>query len=260
MGEFERELLPSADASQVGVVSVAPPAPLVGVAGQGRLVVVGIEPPLQPPIRNAGAIGVGQDQPPVKPAKYSPSRDSAPVVVTAQFELCRRRLGGVPVVAVLRSEVGMMACPWEVIGPDVGDPILLADLEPAPQDVQLGRSLDEAPALGGFLHLAVEAEEQEDVAAADALLIRVALCDAGLAQHSSPLLPVGAVFPEPIYVEVQVGVQVDLASSAHAAVGGSGDDACDVAVLEVCELFAVSGGDGQREHRAVGKDRARTAA
>ena len=103
----------------------------------------------------------------------------------------------------------MMACPREVIGPDVGDPILPVDLEPAPQDVQLGRSPDEAPALGGFLHLAVEAEEQEDVAAAHALLVQVALGDAGLAEHTSPLLPVGAVFPEPICVEVQVGVQVD---------------------------------------------------
>ena len=78
----------------------------------------------------------------------------------------------------------MMACPREVIGPDVGDPILLVDLEPAPQDVQLGRSLDEVPALGGFLDSAVEAEEQEDVATADALLIQVALRDAGLGRAS----------------------------------------------------------------------------
>ena len=86
----------------------------------------------------------------------------------------------------------------------------------------------------------------------------MALRDAALAEHTSPLLPVGAVFPVAVRVEVQVGVQVDLASSAHAAVGDSADDAgdVDVAVLEVCELFAVSGRDGQREHGAVGKDRA----
>ena len=76
----------------------------------------------------------------------------------------------------------MMACPGEVIGPDVGDRILPVDLEPAPQDVQLGRSPDEAPSLGGFLHLAVEAEEQEDVAAANALLGQVPLRDAGLGE------------------------------------------------------------------------------
>ena len=82
-----------------------------------------------------------------------------------------------------------------------------------------------------------------------------------LAEHSSPLLPVGYVLSVPVRVEVQVGVQVDSASSVHAAVGDSVDDAgdVDVAVLEVCELFAVSGGDGQREHGAVGKDRAGTA-
>ena len=75
----------------------------------------------------------------------------------------------------------MMACPWEFIWPDVGDPILLVDLEPAPQDVQFRGSSDEVPSLGGFLHSAVEAEEQEDVAAANALVIEMALRDAGLA-------------------------------------------------------------------------------
>ena len=55
----------------------------------------------------------------------------------------------------------MMACPREVIWPEVGHRVLLVDLEPAPQDVQVRRSLDEAPSLGGFLHLAVEAKEQE---------------------------------------------------------------------------------------------------
>ena len=222
VGKIEDELLPSADGPQVGVVSIAPPALGVRVVGQGRLVALGKEPPRQAPIRHARAIGIGQDQPWVEPAKHSPSCDFAPVVVTAQFELCRRRVDGVPVVAVLRSEVGMMACPGKVIGPDVGDLMLLIDLEPAPQDVQLGRSLDEAPALGGFLDSAVEAEEQEDVAAANALLIQVALRDAGLAEHPSPLLPVGAVFPVAVCVEVQVGVQVDSASSAHAAVGDTG--------------------------------------
>ena len=123
--------------------------------------------------------------------------------------VCRRRVDGVLVAAVAAEEVRMMACPWEVVRPDVGDPILLVDLEPAPQDVQFRCSSDEAPASGGFLHKAVEAEEQEDVAAANALLVQVALCDARLAEHTSPLLPVGAVLPVPICVEVEVGVQVD---------------------------------------------------
>ena len=134
MGQVQYEFLASADGSQVGVVSVAPPAFGVRVVGQGRLVAVGIEPPRQSPIRHAGAVGVGEDQSSVGPAKYSSSRDVA-LVVSAQVELCRRRVDGIPVVAVLRSEVGMMACPGEVIGPDVGDPILVVDLEPAPQDV-----------------------------------------------------------------------------------------------------------------------------
>ena len=59
-----------------------------------------------------------------------------------------------------------MACPWEVIWPEVGDLVLLVDLQPSPQDVQVWGSLDEVPSLGGFLDAAVEAEEQEDVAAA----------------------------------------------------------------------------------------------
>ena len=121
---------------------------------------------------------------------------------------------------------------------------------------------DKAPAVGGFLDSAVEAEEQEDVVAADALLIQVALCDAGLAEHSSPLLPSRSVFPVPVRVEVQVGVQVDLASSVHAAVGDSADDFrdVDVAVLKVPERFLVVGGNRQREHRAIGKDGTGTAA
>ena len=121
MGKIKDELLPSSDTSQVGVVGIMTPAFAVGVVGQGRLVAVGIEPTRQPPIRNAGTVGVGQDQSLVEPAKYSPSRDFAPVVVTAQFELCRR-VDGFPVVAVLRSEVGMMARPWEVIRSDRSDP------------------------------------------------------------------------------------------------------------------------------------------
>jgi hypothetical protein len=39
------------------------PASAVGMVGQRRFVVVGVEPPRQPPIRHAGAMGVGQDQP-----------------------------------------------------------------------------------------------------------------------------------------------------------------------------------------------------
>ena len=63
----------------------------------------------------------------------------------------------------------MMACPRKVIWPNVGNQILLVDLEPAPQDVQFRSSSDKAPALGGFFNSAVEAEEQEDIAAANAL-------------------------------------------------------------------------------------------
>ena len=85
MGKIEDELLPSADGPQVGVVSIAPPALGVRVVGQGRLVALGKEPPRQAPLRNAGTVGVGQDQPPVEPAKYSPSRDFA-LVVTAQVQ------------------------------------------------------------------------------------------------------------------------------------------------------------------------------
>ena len=90
---------------------------------------------------------------------------------TAWVKFQGRRVDGVLVVAVVRSEVGMIACPGEVIGPEVSHPVLPFDLEPAPQDVQVRSSPDEVPALGGFLHLAVEAEEQEDVAAANALLV-----------------------------------------------------------------------------------------
>ena len=99
-----------------------------------------------------------------------------------------------------------MACPGEVIRPDVGHPIFLVDLEPAPQNVQFRSSSDKAPSLRGFLHAAVEAEEQEDVAAANVLSVEMTLRDAGLAEHSSPLLPVGASFPMPVRVEVEVGV------------------------------------------------------
>ena len=151
VGEVQHELLPSADGPQVGVVSVVLPASAFGVVGQGRPVAVGIEPPWESPLGNAGAVGVGQNQPLVEFAKYSRSRDFAAVVVTVQFELRCCRVDGVLFVAVLREEVGMMACPWEVIWPDVGDLVLLADLEPAPQDVQFRISPDKAVSLGRFL-------------------------------------------------------------------------------------------------------------
>ena len=102
-----------------------------------------------------------------------------------------------------------MACPWEVVWPDVGDPMLLVNLEPAPQDVLVGGSSDEAPASGGFVNTAVEAKEQEDVASADALLVQVPLCDTGLAEHASPPLPGGAVFSMTVRVEVEVRVEMD---------------------------------------------------
>ena len=137
-----------------------------------------------------------------------------------------------------------MACLGEVIRPNVCDPILLVDLEPAPQDVLFRRSSDEAPSLSGFLDSAVEAEEQEDVAAGDALVVEMTLRDAGLAKHSPQFLPIGSVLPMSVRVEVQVGVQVNQILAAHAPVGDSGDNArdVDVAVLKVFERFLVAGG------------------
>ena len=99
-----------------------------------------------------------------------------------------------------------MACPGEVIWPDVGNPISLVNLKPVPPDVQFGSSSDEVPSLGGLLHSAVEAEEQEDVAGGDALVVEMTLRDAGLAEHFPPLLPVGSSFPVPIRFEVEVVV------------------------------------------------------
>ena len=82
-----------------------------------------------------------------------------------------------------------------------------------------------------------------------------------VAEHSPPMLPVGSFFPVPIRFEVEVRVQMDQVLPAHASVGDSGDNACDVdvAVLKVLERFLVPGGNGQREHRAIGKDWAETA-
>ena len=87
-------------------------------------------------------------------------------------------------------------------------------------------------------------ELQEDVAVADALLGEMALGDASLAEHSSPLSPGGSVFPVPVRVEVQVGVEVYRVQPANAAVGDAADNAryVDVAVLEVFELYSVVGG------------------
>ena len=45
----------------------------------------------------------------------------------------------------------MTTRPEEVIRPDVSNQMLLADLKPAPQDVQFRRSPDEAASLGSFL-------------------------------------------------------------------------------------------------------------
>lgn len=75
------------------------------------------------------------------------------------------------------------------------------------------------------------------------------------------MLPVGSFFPVPIRFEVEVRVHMDQVLPAHASVGDSGDNACDVdvAVLKVLERFLVPGGNGQREHRAIGKDWAETA-
>ena len=79
----------------------------------------------------------------------------------------------------------MVACPGEVVWPDVGDHVLLVYLEPAPQDVQLGCSSDEALALGGFLYSAVKAEEQEDVGAVDALEREVLGMDVGASEDGA---------------------------------------------------------------------------
>ena len=124
-----------------------------------------------------------------------------------------------------------------------------------------GSTSDEAPALRSFFNTAVEAEEQEDVARADALLVQVPLCDAGLAEHSSPLLPSGAAFPVSVRFEVEVRVEMDSVPSVQAPVGDAGDNAgdVDVAVVKGIEPFTVSGRDGQREYGAVGEDGAGTA-
>ena len=87
MSEVQHELLASSDALQVSVARVTPPAFAVGMLGQGRLVAVGIEPTWEPPVRNARAIGVGQDQSLVEIGKHSPSCDFTLVIVIAQFEL-----------------------------------------------------------------------------------------------------------------------------------------------------------------------------
>ena len=158
------------------------------------------------------------------------------VVVTAQFELCRRGVDGVPVFAVAAEDVRMVAVPRGGRSARCRRPDTSGRLGASPtRRAALGAPSDEAPASGGFLHKAVEAEEQEDVAAANALLIQVTLCDARLAEYTSPLLPVGAVLPVPVRVEVEVGVQVDLASSVHAPVGDAGDGVgdVDVAVLRM---------------------------
>ena len=62
-------------------------------------------------------------------------------------------------------------------------------------------------------------------------------------------------------IEVEVGVEMDAVLSVHPATGDAGDDAGDVGVTvwQVFELFAVSGRQEQREHGAVGEDRAGTA-
>ena len=78
----------------------------------------------------------------------------------------------------------MMERPRQVIWPEVGHPIPLVDVEPAPQDVEFRSTSDETPPLGGLLNSAVEAEEQKDVAAADALFVEMSLRDADLAEHT----------------------------------------------------------------------------
>lgn len=46
----------------------------------------------------------------------------------------------------------MVACPGEIVWPEVSDPELVVYLKPAPEHAQFRRSLDEALALGGFVH------------------------------------------------------------------------------------------------------------
>ena len=92
----------------------------------------------------------------------------------------------------------------EFIGPDVGDLVLLVYLEPALQGMQLWDTSDQVPASGGFVHTVVEAEAQEEVAAADTLLCQVALCDASLANHALPPLLGGTVVSVPVRVEVEL--------------------------------------------------------
>ena len=72
--------------------------------------------------------------------------------------------------------------------------------------MQFRSSSDKAPALSNFLNSTVEAEEQEDISAGDALVVEMTLRGAGLAKHSSPFLPAGSFLTMPVDVEVKVGV------------------------------------------------------
>ena len=133
----------------------------------------------------------------------------------------------------------MMACPGEFIWPNIGDQILLVNLKPAPEDVQVRSSSDEAPSLRSFLDSAVEAEEQEDVASGDSLFVEMTLRGADSSKHSPPLVPSGSLLPIPVRFEVEVGIQVDQVQPAHATVRDAAYNACDVhvAVLKVFERF-----------------------
>ena len=108
----------------------------------------------------------------------------------------------------------VMARSGEVIWPNVGDPILLVDLKPAPQDVQFRSPPDKVPSLRGFLNPAVEAEEQEYIAADDALVVEMALRGAGLAKHSTPFMPVGSFFPMLVVLDEVLGSQFQAVGAA----------------------------------------------
>ena len=73
----------------------------------------------------------------------------------------------------------------------------------------------------GFFNSAVQAKEEEDVAATNALIVEMALGGADLPEHASPPLPGGSVFSVAVRVEIEVRVQVDSVMLVDPSVGYS---------------------------------------
>ena len=119
-----------------------------------------------------------------------------------------------------------------------------------------GRLADEPPTAVGALHPPKQTKEQEQVARSDALVAEVPLSAAGLSEQRSPSIRSGLGTPVEIRVEVRM-------VSGSAAVAGEIDDELphvDALLLDLRVRDArTSVWDRQREHRAVGENRTRTA-